>query len=194
MYRHFIFYILLLASLTGHTQKLIQGTIVNKDGEPLAGANVYLRGTYDGGSTNAEGKFSFKTSLEGAQVVVVSMLGFQTKEVPVICEDAEILLKEILRETINTLAAVEITAGSMKASDENRSVIFKPLDIVTTAGALGDIVGALNTLPGTAVNGADGRLFVRGGDARETAIFFDGLKSQQRLREQPPGCSYPYEV
>ena len=53
---------------------------------------------------------------------------------------------------------------------------MKPLDIVTTAGALADITGALNTLPGTAKVGNDGRLFVRGGDASETAIFFDGLR------------------
>ncbi|HAD95982.1 MAG TPA: TonB-dependent receptor [Cryomorphaceae bacterium] len=81
-----------------------------------------------------------------------------------------------LKETISELNAVNITAGAMEASDEKRSVVIKPLDIVTTSGALGDIAGALNTLPGTATVGNDGRLFVRGGDATETAIFFDGLK------------------
>ncbi len=53
---------------------------------------------------------------------------------------------------------------------------MKPLDIVTTAGSNGDVIAALQTLPGTQPNAEDGRLFVRGGDARETKIYIDGLR------------------
>ena len=53
---------------------------------------------------------------------------------------------------------------------------MKPLDIVTTAGAAGDFVAALQTLPGTTTVNEDGRLFVRGGDATETQVFIDGLR------------------
>ena len=48
--------------------------------------------------------------------------------------------------------------------------------MVTTASALGDFVGALQTLPGTSTVAEDGRLFVRGGDAEETQIFIDGMR------------------
>ena len=54
--------------------------------------------------------------------------------------------------------------------------VLKPLDVVTTASALGDFVGALQTLPGTSTVSEDGRLFVRGGDAEETQIFIDGIR------------------
>ena len=64
----------------------------------------------------------------------------------------------------------------MEASDEKKSVVLRPLDIVTTSGAMGDIVGALQTLPGTSTVGNDGRLFVRGGDASEVGIYIDGLR------------------
>jgi hypothetical protein len=82
----------------------------------------------------------------------------------------------ILKEAINEMTAVTISAGAMEASDEKRAVVLRPIDIVTVPSAMGDIIGAFQTLPGTANVGNDGRLFVRGGDATETAIFIDGLK------------------
>jgi outer membrane cobalamin receptor len=53
---------------------------------------------------------------------------------------------------------------------------LKPLDIVTTASAAGDFLGALQTLPGTSAVAEDERLFVRGGEAEETQIFIDGIR------------------
>ncbi len=41
---------------------------------------------------------------------------------------------------------------------------------------MGDFVGALQTIPGTATVAEDGRLFVRGGEAEETQIFIDGAR------------------
>src|SRR5690606_19575692 len=56
---------------------------------------------------------------------------------------------------------------------------LKPLDIVTTAGSAGNIVAALQTLPGTQTVGEDGRLFVRGGEANETQTYVDGIRVAQ---------------
>lgn len=56
---------------------------------------------------------------------------------------------------------------------------MKPLDIVTTAGSNGDIVSALQTLPGVNTVNEDGRLFVRGGEADETQTFVDGIRVAQ---------------
>ena len=55
---------------------------------------------------------------------------------------------------------------------------FKPLDILTTAGANADIAAVLNTLPGTTRVGEEGKLFVRGGAASETRTYLDGLPVQ----------------
>jgi hypothetical protein len=57
----------------------------------------------------------------------------------------------------------------------------KPLDIVTTAGSAGNIIAALQTLPGTQTVGEDGRLFVRGG-ANETNLV-DGIRSANRMAQ-----------
>jgi len=70
-----------------------------------------------------------------------------------------------------------ISAGTFEAGGANSKVtVLKPLDVVTTASALGDFVGALQTLPGTTTVAEDGRLFVRGGEAEETQIFIDGIR------------------
>ena len=82
-----------------------------------------------------------------------------------------------LRDDVNALDAVVISAGTFEAGGANNKVtVLKPLDVVTTASALGDFVGALQTLPGTTTVAEDGRLFVRGGEAEETQIFIDGIR------------------
>jgi len=85
-------------------------------------------------------------------------------------------MKVVLREDVNSLETVVLSAGTFEASDNSKVSVLKPLDVVTTASALGDFVGALQTLPGTTTVAEDGRLFVRGGDAGETQIFIDGIR------------------
>lgn len=168
-------FIVLLSTiiLTAYGQQTISGVVFEKSGEPLLGVNVYLKGTYDGATTDIEGKFSFTTTETDSLVLVASFIGFHQAELPLESKGQE--LNITLKEEVSVLNAVVITAGSFNASDENKREVMKPLDIVTTAGATADIPGALNTLPGTQTVGETGRLFVRGGDGRETKTFIDGM-------------------
>lgn len=50
-----------------------------------------------------------------------------------------------------------------------------PVELATVGGANGDLYRALQTLPGTQVQGETGRLLVRGGDDRETQTYIDGM-------------------
>ena len=167
----------LLATLEVLGQVQISGRVLDEKNRGLPGVNVYLKGTFDGGSTDAEGKFSFETSENGSQILAFSMMGFKAQELPLTLHENGIEIPElVLKEEYNELNTVTISAGAMEASDEKKSVILRPLDIVTTPSAIGDIVGAFQTLPGTSTVGNDGRLFVRGGDATEVGIFIDGLR------------------
>jgi len=160
-------------SLKGQT--VISGEIVDKKGEPLTGVNVYLQGTYEGGSTETSGAYSFTSKLTGEHILIASFIGFETTEQLINLQGNTLTINFKLKESYNELDAVVITAGSFEASDEKKSVILKPLDIVTTAGGLADIPSAINTLPGTQVVGEEGKLFVRGGDSYETRTYIDGL-------------------
>lgn len=166
-----------LIPILGSAQITLTGKILDEKNQPLPGVNVFLKGTFDGASSDADGKFIFETSETGSQILAFSMLGFKPQEISLNLTGSELEIPAlILKEEFNELNTVTISAGAMEASDEKKSVILRPLDIVTTPSAIGDIVGAFQTLPGTSTVGNDGRLFVRGGDASEVGIFIDGLR------------------
>ena len=170
----FLFFCILFQfSLIAQTN--ISGKVTDKKNNPIFGANVYLDGTYDGGSTNEKGEFSFETAEKAIQTLVISFISFET-----FVRTADVStfnnLQIKLRDDVNALDAVVINAGMFEAGEKAKVTVLKPLDIVTTASAMGDFVGALQTLPGTATVGEDGRLFVRGGEAEETQIFIDGAR------------------
>ncbi|MBD3862443.1 TonB-dependent receptor [Olleya marilimosa] len=167
--------LILLVSLITQAQTTISGTVIDTNKQPILGANVYLKGTYDGASTLADGSFSFTTSNTGQQSLVISFVSFETITLTKQVTDLHDL-KIVLKDDINTLDAVVLSAGTFAAGDNSKISVLKPLDVVTTASALGDFVGALQTLPGTTTVSEDGRLFVRGGDAEETQIFIDGIR------------------
>lgn len=156
-------------------QTTINGKVTDTKNQPIPGANVYLDGTYDGDTTDDEGNFSFTTEETGTQVLTISYLSYETKT---IAGDVTTLinLQIKLREDVESLDGVVITAGTFEANDNSKVSVLNSLDVVTTASALGDFVGALQTLPGTSTVSEDGRLFVRGGDAEETQIFIDGIR------------------
>ena len=173
--KSFITVLFCVSTLLTIAQSTLSGKVTDMKGQPVLGANVYLEGTYDGSSTDESGSFSFSTEETGNQVLVISYLSYETKKVT---DNIEMLnnLQIKLREDVNSLDTVVISAGTFEASDNSKVSVLKPLDVVTTASALGDFVGALQTLPGTTTVAEDGRLFVRGGDADETQIFIDGIR------------------
>jgi hypothetical protein len=174
MIRSIFLFVLIMISAKLVFSSQISGTVKDKSGEGIPGVNVYVKDTYDGATTNLSGEFMFESREIGNQTVVFSFIGFKTIE-KIVDIGSSIKVNIILIEEINKLNGVVITAGAFEASDESKSVVFKSLDIATTAGATADIAGALNTLPGTTTNGETGRLFVRGGTAEETKAFINGM-------------------
>jgi len=165
-------------------QQTITGTVTDAKNNPIEGANIYLEGTYDGASSDANGNFSFETTEEGLQTLIISMLSFEPHyEAGDVSYFKDLHIK--LMESVNSLSGVTLTAGTFEAGDNSKVSVLKPLDIVTTAGAAGDFVAALQTLPGTTTVNEDGRLFVRGGTADETQIFIDGLRVFQPFNATP---------
>ncbi|WP_136668397.1 carboxypeptidase-like regulatory domain-containing protein [Flavobacterium sp. H122] len=169
---------LLLISINAFAQFKIEGKVIDKKNKPLVGANVFIEGTYDGATTNEKGEFLFETTEKGKQILNISLLGFDDLKTPVEIEKC-IFQTYVLKAGMNSLDAVVITAGSFKAGDNSKGSVLKPLDIVSTAGSVGDIVGALQTLPGAQVVGESGRLFVRGGESDETQTYIDGVRVAQ---------------
>jgi hypothetical protein len=172
----FIYLSLLVALTMGvNAQTKISGSVKDERGEVIPGANVLIKDSYDGTSSGANGTFAFVTEESGVQILIVTFVGYKTYSQALELSGKAIEIQISLKEEINQLDGVVISAGSFTAGDENRRTILKAVDIATTAGATADIAGALNTLPGTQKVGETGRLFVRGGDGSETRTFIDGM-------------------
>ncbi|WP_188049784.1 TonB-dependent receptor [Flavobacterium sp. GP15] len=169
---------LILISTVFFAQTIISGKVVDQKGKPIAGANIYIEGTYDGSSSSETGDFNFETTTTGNQILVVSFLVFETSKTQIDVSNFQNKIIK-LKDNVNALDAVVITAGTFEAGGKAKVSVLKALDIVTTAGSAGNIIAALQTLPGTQNVAEDGRLFVRGGEANETQTFVDGVRVAQ---------------
>lgn len=165
-------------TLLSYSQTTLKGKVIDEQKNPIIGANVFLKGTYDGTITDENGEFSFKTTSSGNQIVQISFISFETVLININVENFQ-AKTFLLKEDLNTLDAVVVSAGTFKAVDNSKVTALKPLDIVTTAGSAGNIIGALQTLPGTQTVGESGRLFVRGGESNETQTYVDGIRVAQ---------------
>lgn len=173
-----IIFTLFLISITGFSQNTVSGKVTDEKGNAIPGVNIFLEGTYDGTTSDDQGDFSFLTDTAGNQTLVLSFLIYETLKIQIDVANYKGQTVK-MRESVNSLDAVVVTAGTFEAGDKARVSVLKPLDIVTTAGSAGDIVAALQTLPGTQTVGESGRLFVRGGEADETQTFVDGVRVAQ---------------
>lgn len=63
-------------------QNTITGQVVDKEGLPLSGVSVIIKGTDKGASTDEEGRFSIDGVSE-TDILVFSYIGFETQELPV---------------------------------------------------------------------------------------------------------------
>jgi outer membrane cobalamin receptor len=170
-------------------QTTISGKITDRKGASLPGANVFIKGSYDGVNTDANGAFSFQTSQKDTATVAVSFIGYEPFQQKLKLDQPAVQFNAKLQETATMLNTVVITAGAFEASDEKRQTVLKPLDIVTTASGGADIPAVMQLLPGAQRVGDQTGLFVRGGSASETRTIIDGLVVQNPFTSGGPDVS-----
>src|SRR5215217_4480344 len=170
----FAFTLLVLFVNALRAQTSISGNVKDAKGNPVTGATVALKDSYDGTTTDSTGFFSFKTSEKGEHVLQVSAVGFISVEQKIRLDDRNQNLSISIKEEINEMKAVVITAGSFEASDKKRATVLSSIDMLTTASANADVTAAVKTLPGAQQVGEAEGLFVRGGTSSETKTYIDG--------------------
>ncbi len=184
-----IFFLPLLAgSFAAFADTRISGKVLDNFEKPVKGASVYLDNTIDGATTDSLGEFSFATEEKGNQTIVATLAAYELTGQPLVItgDIAGIVLH--MRKSQHDLESVTITAGSFASSDRTKTVL-NPIDVVTTAGSNGDVVKAMQMLPGTQQTGTDNGLLIRGGDVSEAAIIVDGTIVQSAFVSGPPGLS-----
>ncbi len=139
-----LIFIVLLNSIFAIAQIKISGTITDNKGKPVVGVSITIAGSYDGGTSDSLGKFSFNSFEKGNQTISVTSIGYISVEQKIIIENKPMTFSFSIKEEITELKAVVINAGSFEASDRKRAVaVLNPIDIVTTASANADITNAI---------------------------------------------------
>ena len=167
-----LFTLLLTGCFTALAQQTITGTVT--DGrQPLAGANVFIKGSIDGCLTDSLGRFSFSTAATDSAVLVVSCIGYDDSRRLLTASPSPLTI--VMRERTATIDEVVVTGSTFSFGQANGLKQMNALDVVLDGGSCGDIVAALQSLPGTQKVGEDGKLYVRGGSSEECQTYINGM-------------------
>lgn len=90
--------------------QLFSGTVVEESG-PLPGANIILKGTAVGTSTNFDGEFVFPKTLKEGDTLVVSYLGYVTQEIKI--KKEQIKLNAILNIDMSCVLMGEVEVNQV---------------------------------------------------------------------------------
>lgn len=178
--------LILTAAFPVLSQTVISGTIANQKGVPIKQANIILKDTYDGASSDSSGRFSFSSEEKGSFIIIYSAVNYQDDSIKVHLDGKPVNLRILMKKEVNELDAVTISAGTIETGDKKRGTVLSSIDVATIAGTNADIISALQTLPGAQASFAESGLFVRGGSAAETKTFFDGMLIKNPFNTQVP--------
>ncbi len=169
------FIIMMFFSLMNlQSQNSISGEVKDIKGLPIEGVNIYLEGTIEGSTSNVDGIFSFETNEKSTVTLIASFIGYKDFKKTTTVNDLKNIKITLYIDDTN-LDEVVISTSSFSLGKSRTLEKMDALDIVMTGSSNGDIFGALQSLPGTQKVGEDGRLYIRGGEDRETQTFIDGM-------------------
>jgi outer membrane receptor protein involved in Fe transport len=113
-----------------NNQISVSGTVVDAEsGESLAGVNVVVEGTMVGVATNAQGEFSLSVNSEPPITLLVSIIGYTTREIVISEQTVSDLEIELTEETILG-SDVVVSASRVEQSILEAPVSIEKMDII----------------------------------------------------------------
>ena len=107
--------LLFFLSFSGASQNLFEGNVINKDGEKISGANIYLPSSNQVKNSDAKGSFFIKTDTQ-LITIVISHVGYKTEAFEVDLNN-ELKKDFVLKEGI--LLKDEIKVFSTRVREES---------------------------------------------------------------------------
>ncbi|OIO62950.1 MAG: hypothetical protein AUJ47_06930 [Candidatus Marinimicrobia bacterium CG1_02_48_14] len=162
-------------------QQSIHGFIRdNSSGEPIPYANVMLKGAQLGAVSTTEGYFVVTGVPVGQDTLVVSMIGYTLRKIPLaVVQDENVRLDVRMVEEILEGVAVTVTAERQKFKElvTTSTVTLQQRDIeVAPAFVEADVFRAIQMLPGVqSINDFSSALYVRGSTPDQNLIMLDGI-------------------
>jgi TonB-dependent receptor len=169
-------------SYFGFTQGKVSGTVIDGEfNEPMAFANILVKGTTTGTNSDFDGKYELELD-DGTYTLVFSFVGYNTQEITdvVITSGGSVILDVVL-ET-NSLDTVVITT-STKRNTENAVLNLQKKSVVVLDGlsaqaiqstGAGNVAAAVKSVPGVSIQGGK-YVYVRGLGDRYTKSILNGV-------------------
>jgi hypothetical protein len=148
--------------------------------ETLVGATAKIKGTKFGAYTNKSGYFTIGSIPAGSYTLVVSAVGYQTREVQLTFQAGKPQkLRVQLQQAITKGDAVVVTA---EREEDKRQISISRVNIPMEQlsqiriGGEADVFRALQMLPGVLTSSQiSSGLFIRGGSPDQNLVLLDGM-------------------
>lgn len=182
----FLFCILFFSTTLLAQKGTISGTLTDKDmnNEPLPFANVQLKGTSVGTTSDENGNFSLNVE-PGNHTLQLSFLGYETIEVPVtIKENQTVTINRALTAGGGVMLQDVIVQTTVSREKESALLLEqqKAVEIKQSIGAqelsrkgVGDVAAAVAKTTGVSKQEGSGNVYVRGLGDRYNSTSMNGL-------------------
>jgi outer membrane receptor protein involved in Fe transport len=161
----------------------IQGTVVDaKSGEGLPGANVTVKGTYYGASSDIEGKVKIENVNPGVYTLEVSLLGYKVIQFTSakVEPGQTYTFRARMEETVLAVGQEIVVVGEKPLFDIEETATRRNVGQADIQAAAVQSVQAIVGLQ-TGVVMADNEIHIRGGRTHENAYLLDGISVQDPL-------------
>ena len=178
---------LLLFAAVALSQESDKGRIVGnvtdaKTGDGLPGANVVVKGTYYGGTSDFDGNVKIERVNPGTYTVEVSLLGYKTVQftaVNVVAGKTATLTAK-MEETVLSLDKEVVVVGEKPLFDIEETASRRNISQEDIQAAAVENVQAIVSLQSGVVL-TDNEIHIRGGRTHENAYLIDGVSVQDPL-------------
>lgn len=175
-------FVFILITYISSAQSKIVGTVMDGDfNEPLAFANILVKGTTKGTSSDFDGKYDLELEA-GTYTIVFSFVGYKSQEIiDVVVKPNEVVTIDVVLET-NSLDTVVITT-STKRDTENSVLNIQKKSVVVLDGlssqaikssGASNVASAIKSVPGVSIQGGK-YVYVRGLGDRYTKSILNGV-------------------
>jgi len=179
--RPLLFFLCLFISSFCCSQSLLQGVVNDRKGEPVFAVNIYLKSTpQKGTTTDFDGKFTLNIK-ELNDTLIVSFIGYKTREILLSSIDFNIKLIVVLQEDAQSLDAVIIEARD-PISEQFSVVKLQKLDIYLNPVSQGDPLKAITSLPASTNTNETANPSLRGSSADRSRVILNGVPIYKPVR------------